>query len=174
MNEEELFIRPLTNVLSGNDILNGHYVDVPVGNEPTPLCTKTEWYCDNSDCYVRETSVKFPFRCCPEKPQPLYCPACRRQMRFLHYVEQHLLVPVGLEDVLERRRCAEAGEEWAQQATEEQLREVASITEGLLPMTGTARLGQLGIPEELYEGAPAAFVGAAKRVWATMREADEG
>lgn len=53
-----------------------------------------EWYCDNSDCPIREVTidVKLARR---ETLTLLSCPCCGHFLKFHCYLEEEVLVPVG-------------------------------------------------------------------------------
>jgi len=58
-------------------------------------CPEGEWYCTNEECVVREVTVycKLFGETLPE----MSCPACKKRLKFHHWLEVRTLVPVEVE-----------------------------------------------------------------------------
>lgn len=54
-----------------------------------------EWYCENRDCAVREVIIrgKEYGDDMPKMPARMFCPACKNQLKFHHWIGHTTLVP---------------------------------------------------------------------------------
>jgi hypothetical protein len=65
-------------------------------SEPeNPEVPEGEWYCDNSDCVVRECTIRCKLH--GEKLPKMRCPACSSALKFHHWIGHETLVPVRQE-----------------------------------------------------------------------------
>lgn len=66
--------------VTGAELANSIYVDVPASQPPNPRAYRASFYCQNSACVVREVVIKVELLdgeiCAPE----MFCPACRRPL----------------------------------------------------------------------------------------------
>ena len=65
--------------------------ELPSKEPKNPNCPRGEWYCENSDCVVRHVTVY-----CKLYGEPLpkmRCPACRKVLKFHHWLRHEILVP---------------------------------------------------------------------------------
>lgn len=57
---------------------------------------RTEWYCWNPECVVREVEINVKLY--GEKLPEMTCPACKGPMEMHGYIEYETLVPVNADD----------------------------------------------------------------------------
>ena len=67
------------------------YYRVACQEPEDPNCPEGEWYCQNSECVVRQVMVfcKLFGEALPQ----MRCPACRQQLEFHHWLRTETLVP---------------------------------------------------------------------------------
>lgn len=80
--------------------------DVASAEPGTPHAPKGEWYCDNSECTVREVRVRLKLYGEP-MPEPMACPACAATLKFHHWLtHKTLLIASGKDDALAQAEAA--------------------------------------------------------------------
>lgn len=63
-----------------------------------PCSPTSEWYCQNSDCDVREVTIEEKhYGHNKERVKPMKCPRCGRDMAHTGYVEHRYLEPTPAE-----------------------------------------------------------------------------
>lgn len=74
--------------------------DVPTDKPEDDRLPEGEWYCENQDCVVREVVISSkliePDDVVPPK---LWCPGCKRLLKFHHWLRHLTLVPVQEKEV---------------------------------------------------------------------------
>jgi hypothetical protein len=64
---------------------------VPSEEPENADCPKGEWYCQNSECVVRHVTIFCKLH--GEDLPKMKCPACRKQLKFHHWLRHEILVP---------------------------------------------------------------------------------
>jgi hypothetical protein len=54
-------------------------------------CPEGEWYCENSECVVREVTIFC--KLFGEVLPKMKCPACQKLLKFHHWLKNEILVP---------------------------------------------------------------------------------
>src|SRR5262245_55226559 len=68
--------KPGLDLIRMSELMGAVFADVPCGQKPhNPRVPKGEWYCENSDCAVREVQVRMKhFDKVPKRLPTLNCP----------------------------------------------------------------------------------------------------
>jgi hypothetical protein len=64
----------------------------PTSDPQDPGIPEGEWYCANSDCVVRQCTIRC--KLFGEDMPPMRCPACSAPLQFHHWIGYEMLVPV--------------------------------------------------------------------------------
>lgn len=77
--------------VSLGELAGAIWYEVASHQPQNPYCPKGEWYCQNPECIVREVTVSC--KLWREVFPTIKCPACRKPLKFHHWLRTETLVP---------------------------------------------------------------------------------
>jgi hypothetical protein len=79
-------------VVWASELIGSKSCSRPTSELENPNVPEGEWYCENSDCVVRECTIRCKLY--GEELPRMNCPACSSPLKFHHWIGHEILVPV--------------------------------------------------------------------------------